>query len=57
VAVVGRGVHHTFESSTGAVFEEISSTHAVNDSFYVDPEIAKNTQRKTFLSYWVDADL
>ena len=55
VAVVDRGVQHAFESADGAVFEEISSNHSVNDSFYTDPEIAKNTQRKTFLSYWVDA--
>ena len=55
VAVVDRGVQHAFESADGAVFEEISSNHSTNDSFYVDPEIAKNTQRKTFLSYWVEA--
>ena len=54
VAVVGRGVQHAFESAEGAVFEEISSTHHTNDSFYLDPEIAKNPQRKTFLSYWLD---
>jgi quercetin dioxygenase-like cupin family protein len=54
VAVIGRGVQHAFESAGGAVFEEISSTHFTNDSFYLDPEIAKNPQRKTFLNYWLD---
>ena len=54
VAVVGRGVHHAFESAEGAVFEEISSNHQGSDSFYLDPEIAKNPQRKTFLSYWLN---
>lgn len=54
VIVVNRGVVHEFESKTGAVFEEISSTHQVDDSFYLDGEIAKNPQRKTFLSYWLD---
>jgi sialic acid synthase SpsE/quercetin dioxygenase-like cupin family protein len=51
-ALVARGVHHSFESRTGAVFEEISSTHSTDDSFYLDPEIARNTQRKTYLNYW-----
>ena len=53
VIVVERGVHHAFESTTGAVFEEISSTHEVDDSFYTDTEIGKNPNRKTFLSYWM----
>jgi quercetin dioxygenase-like cupin family protein len=54
VAVVKRGVVHAFESPEGAVFEEISSTHIGNDSFYVDEEIGKNQHRKTYLSYWLD---
>lgn len=53
VVVVERGVHHAFESAEGAVFEEISSTHFVNDSFYTDPEIGKNADRKTFLTHWM----
>ena len=52
--LVARGVHHSFESKTGAVFEEISSNHNTDDSFYLDPEIARNPQRKTFLEYWAD---
>lgn len=53
VVVVNRGVHHAFTTAEGAVFEEISSTHFVNDSFYTDPAIAKNPSRKTFLTYWL----
>ena len=44
---------HAFESAEGAVFEEISSTHFVDDSFYTDPAIAKNRERKTFLRHWM----
>jgi len=53
VVVVNRGVQHSFESAGGAVFEEISSTHHVNDSFYLDPAIGQNTNRKTVLNYWL----
>ena len=49
------GVRHEFVSPTGAVFEEISSTHFVDDSFYSDPSIAQNKARKTFLTYWMSA--
>lgn len=51
--VVKPGVKHIFRSQTGAVFEEISSTHFVNDSFYTDESITKNQNRKTILSYWL----
>jgi quercetin dioxygenase-like cupin family protein len=54
VAVVARGVQHAFESPEGAVFEEISSTHQADDSFYLDPQISAGPQRKTVLSYWSD---
>lgn len=54
VVVVEPGVHHEFESADGAVFEEISSTHHANDSFYVDPVIQGNPDRKTFLTYWMN---
>lgn len=46
-------VRHAFRSETGAVIEEISSTHFKDDSYYTDPEIAKNTNRKTHLIYWM----
>jgi N-acetylneuraminate synthase len=53
VITVGRGVKHRFFSSEGVVFEEISSTHHKDDSFYTDPAIAANTHRKTILTYWL----
>lgn len=53
VITVQRGVRHRFYSESGAVFEEISSTHFANDSFYTDPEIGANTRRKTLLTYWL----
>lgn len=53
VITVARGVRHKFHTRRGAVFEEISSTHYTNDSFYTDPGIAANTRRKTWLTYWM----
>lgn len=55
VVVVQRGVRHRFSSANGAVLEEISSTHHVNDSFYVDPAINENQSRKSFVKYWGNA--
>lgn len=54
VVVIERGMKHSFRSETGAVIEEISSTHSSNDSFYTDPEIMRNSDRKTLLTYWFD---
>ena len=34
VMTVERNMKHSFASEKGCVFEEISSTHYVNDSFY-----------------------
>jgi len=53
VVTVERGVKHSFRSDTGVVFEEISSTHIPDDSFYTDPAIGANQQRKTHLTYWM----
>jgi sialic acid synthase SpsE len=47
------GVRHSFKSSTGAIIEEISSTHYLNDSFYTDSSISNNPARKTFVTYWM----
>jgi N-acetylneuraminate synthase len=54
VITVKPGMRHAFKSEKGAVIEEISSTHYMDDSFYSDPDIMKNKQRKTYLSYWID---
>lgn len=53
VVTVERGVRHEFQTETGVVFEEISSTHIKDDSFYTDPAIESNAQRKTLLAYWM----
>lgn len=51
---VKRGDLHSFSSETGAIFEEISTTHYRNDSFYEDPAIANldPMERKSFLEMW-----
>lgn len=54
VVTVEPGTRHAFSSQTGAVIEEISTTHFKNDSFYTDPVIMANKQRKTILTYWMD---
>ena len=45
-------VRHEFFSEEGCILEEVSSTHYVDDSYYTDPAIAENKNRKTFVSYW-----
>lgn len=46
--VVERGVSHSFGSETGCVFEEISTTHYGDDSYYDDSENFVNP-RKTMV--------
>jgi N-acetylneuraminate synthase len=53
VITVERGVKHAMWSADGCVFEEISSTHYNDDSYYTDPAIAANTSRKTYLTHWM----
>jgi len=52
--IVERGMKHDFSSRQGAIFEEISTTHYKDDSFYDDENIAGNKQRKTALTFWSD---
>jgi N-acetylneuraminate synthase len=49
--LVERGTWHSFRSTQGAIFEEISTTHYRNDSIYQDDRIAAldPMQRKTVL--------
>ncbi|MBU6392008.1 MAG: N-acetylneuraminate synthase family protein, partial [Planctomycetes bacterium] len=54
MVVVERGVKHSFRSNGGAIFEEISTTHYVGDSYYEDEQILKNTNRKTEMTFWTD---
>jgi quercetin dioxygenase-like cupin family protein len=53
VVTIERGVSHEFRSETGAVIEEISTTHFGDDSFYLDPAITSNVSRKTFVTHWM----
>jgi sialic acid synthase SpsE/quercetin dioxygenase-like cupin family protein len=46
------GQRHSFSSVNGAVFEEVSTTHYVEDSFYDDAWINNNKARKTRLDFW-----
>lgn len=48
---VNRGVKHSFSSEEGCVFEEISTTHYKDDSFYDDQEnFAKPRKTKVYLT-------
>ncbi|WP_170984238.1 N-acetylneuraminate synthase family protein [Rhodoligotrophos defluvii] len=46
---------HKFHTLDGAIFEEVSTTHVNNDSFYEDPLIARldRAQRKTQVDNWL----
>lgn len=52
--LVEPGKWHKFHSLDGAIFEEVSTTHYNNDSFYEDDRIAlfPREQRKTELPNW-----
>ncbi len=54
IITVERGVPHAFTSKDGCVFEEISTTHVKNDSYYEDERIRKMDlmERKTILKDW-----
>ena len=44
------GVYHSFSTSGGCVFEEVSTKHREGDSFYEDKDIDNRTEdRKTFI--------
>jgi sialic acid synthase SpsE/mannose-6-phosphate isomerase-like protein (cupin superfamily) len=52
--LVQQGVWHDFWTETGVIFEEISTTHYNDDSFYEDKEINRKarSERKTTVSNW-----
>lgn len=52
-AIIPPGVVHGMTSLTGAIIEEVSSTHILDDSYYLDDAISKNKSRKTFIQYWL----
>ena len=55
--LVPQGAFHKFHSLDGAIFEEISTTHYNNDSFYEDENISKldRSKRKTIIPNWEKA--
>lgn len=53
VITVDCGVKHAMRSDGGCVFEEISSTHYADDSFYTEAAISANKNRKTYLTHWM----
>ncbi len=53
VVIIPRGVKHGFTTKTGVIIEEISTFYTQGDSYYTDPEIEKNAQRKTFVTHWM----
>jgi sialic acid synthase SpsE/mannose-6-phosphate isomerase-like protein (cupin superfamily) len=54
VVVIEPGRRHAFTSRNGAVIEEISSTHFGDDSYYTDPVVSANRDRKTLLTHWME---
>lgn len=54
IQTVLRDDKHSFTSTNGAIFEEVSTTHIKNDSYYEDPDIRRldPIERKTILKNW-----
>ncbi|MCZ6784305.1 MAG: N-acetylneuraminate synthase family protein [Proteobacteria bacterium] len=52
--LVQPGVWHSFWTETGVIFEEVSTTHYNDDSFYADKRINKleRHERKTVVDHW-----
>ena len=52
--LVEPGTWHKFHTLSGAIFEEVSTTHFNEDSFYEDPRIARLARetRKTVIPNW-----
>jgi sialic acid synthase SpsE/mannose-6-phosphate isomerase-like protein (cupin superfamily) len=51
---VERNVPHSFGTKTGAIIEEVSTTHIKADSYYNDPSIDRTENRKTNMTFWID---
>ncbi len=54
IQTVLREQNHSFTSMKGAIFEEVSTTHIKNDSYYDDPIVKAldPIERKTILQKW-----
>ena len=53
VDTIEPGTIHSFTSDNGCIIEEVSSTHYVDDSYYIDESIHQNKDRKTFVTHWL----
>ena len=51
---INRGQKHSFKTKNGVIIEEISTTHIKEDSYYDDPAIVNNKNRKIEFSLWLD---
>lgn len=54
IIIVEREVRHSFTSKNGAIFEEVSTTHYKEDSYYEDEKVVANKNRKTEMTFWSD---
>lgn len=54
IITIKPGDKHSFWCKEDSIFEEISSRHVSKDSFYVDPNISKNKNRKSFIKLYLD---
>ena len=52
IVTIEKGMVHKFTSLKGSVVEEISDTHNMNDSFYIDDKITQNKNRKTIINFY-----
>ncbi len=54
IQTILRGEKHSFTSVRGAIFEEVSTTHVISDSYYEDSKIRNldPIERKTILKKW-----
>ena len=54
IYLIESGCWHKFSTQNGVIFEEISTTHFNDDSYYEDPTISNlpRMQRKTAVSSW-----
>lgn len=53
VETIEPGTVHSFTTEKGCIIEEVSTTHFKDDSYYIDKEIHKNKDRKTFVKHWL----
>jgi sialic acid synthase SpsE/mannose-6-phosphate isomerase-like protein (cupin superfamily) len=53
VITIKPGQIHSWVCNSDSIIEELSTTHKVNDSFYLDKNMSN--KRKTFISHWMNS--